>query len=346
MERMKRKAPTPAAVCLLLLLPVFGKCGEVEEDRILADLAPGYGNAEVLYLQGRVYEFEEDHQKVIEKIPGSRMKKAISTLLRIFPDGEDEERVFLQSGEAWKKVRSDEEGYFEAELRAPKGKAWKGAVRVKAVPPGGEAAWGVAYVPDPGAKMGVISDIDDTIKETHVHNKSRMVKDVLLGDATTDEAVHGMASLYCEIADSGRRGERPVFYVSASPESLASRLADFLTLNRFPAGSLSLFRLESPEKLLNDYSGRIRRHKTGALMRILDTFPEMHFLLFGDSGQHDAELYTRIAATHPGRIEAIYIRNVEGGEADPRDYALCLFFTSPEEVRVDLTKRGFLKAKR
>jgi phosphatidate phosphatase APP1 len=51
-------------------------------------------------------------------------------------------------------------------------------------------------------------------------------------------------------------------------------------------------------------------HKLGAIREILDVHPTLPFVLVGDSGQEDAEIYARIAREHPGRIHAIYIREV------------------------------------
>lgn len=42
----------------------------------------------------------------------------------------------------------------------------------------------------------------------------------------------------------------------------------------------------------------------------MEFFPEQQFLLIGDSGQHDPELYAEVIQDFPGRVEAVYIRRV------------------------------------
>jgi phosphatidate phosphatase APP1 len=53
-----------------------------------------------------------------------------------------------------------------------------------------------------------------------------------------------------------------------------------------------------------------RRHKLGHIRQILDCYPDLPFLLIGDSGQEDPEIYKDVIAEYPGRINAAYIRNV------------------------------------
>jgi len=46
------------------------------------------------------------------------------------------------------------------------------------------------------------------------------------------------------------------------------------------------------------------------ITRILDTYPTLPFLLIGDSGQEDPEIYREVVARYPRRILAVYIRDV------------------------------------
>jgi hypothetical protein len=43
---------------------------------------------------------------------------------------------------------------------------------------------------------------------------------------------------------------------------------------------------------------------------MLALYSDLPFVLIGDSGQHDPEIYRQIVAEHPGRVLAVYIRNV------------------------------------
>ena len=59
-------------------------------------------------------------------------------------------------------------------------------------------------------------------------------------------------------------------------------------------------------------------HKLGAIRQILDYYPDLPFILIGDSGQEDPEIYRDIVHDYGGRIRAIYIRNVTTDPARAR----------------------------
>jgi phosphatidate phosphatase APP1 len=99
-----------------------------------------------------------------------------------------------------------------------------------------------------------------------------------------------------------------VFSVSSSPWNLHDLLTEFLTLQKIPIGPLMLrdWGMNAQESLPTGHAG----HKLGAIRRILDLFPALPFILIGDSGQEDPEIYHRVVHDHPDRILAVYIRNV------------------------------------
>ena len=151
-------------------------------------------------------------------------------------------------------------------------------------------------VPTERARFGLISDIDDTIVSTHVTRKVRMLLTVALTSARTRKPFPGVASFYRAL----HAGVNPVFYVSKSPWNLYAPLVEYLELQRFPRGPLALrdFGLRMP-----------KNHKTRAIEEILATYPELRFVLSGDDGEDDPEIYAAIERRFPGRIIAIYIRS-------------------------------------
>jgi phosphatidate phosphatase APP1 len=160
----------------------------------------------------------------------------------------------------------------------------------------------VHIVPDSG--ISVISDIDDTVKVTNVANRRELLKNTLLREFS---AVPGMADVY-------RRwqAEGTVFhYVSASPWQLSSCLCGFLDEVGLPAGSmhLKLFRLKDSTPL-----GRLpsrKRSKRRVIEQIMNDFPGRRFLLIGDSGERDPEVYAAVARRRPAQVAGIAIRLVE-----------------------------------
>ncbi len=173
-------------------------------------------------------------------------------------------------------------------------------------------AQGEVVIPPPSARFGVISDVDDTILRTEATDMVRMARTVFTGNAHSRMAFSGVEILYraLQAGAAGAEGN-PVFYLSSSPWNLYDLLDDFFALNGLPPGPILLrdWGLSSREVLPTDH----HHHKIGSLRRILNTYPDLPFLLLGDSGQQDPEIYAQIGAEQPEQILGILIRDVGPG---------------------------------
>jgi phosphatidate phosphatase APP1 len=159
----------------------------------------------------------------------------------------------------------------------------------------------VHLVDDTG--LSVISDIDDTVKITNVADKRELLRNTLLRDFAP---VAGMPEVYRRWQESGVA----FHYVSSSPWQLSDCLCGFLGDAGLPAGSmhLKLFRLKDSTPL-----GRLPSRKRGkrrTIDRILDDFPGRRFVLVGDSGERDPDIYASIARRRPEQVSGILIREV------------------------------------
>ena len=161
-------------------------------------------------------------------------------------------------------------------------------------------------VPAADARFGIISDVDDTILETGVQRVGRMIRQTLTGSALTRTSFPGAPELYRDLA----AGVNPVFYVSSSPWNLHAFLVAFLRHREFPMGPVLL------RDLLGTHAGR--EQKAGRIREVLDLHPQLPFVLIGDSGEADPEIYADIVRAHPGRILAVYIREVRLDPGDGR----------------------------
>lgn len=100
-------------------------------------------------------------------------------------------------------------------------------------------------------------------------------------------------------------------YLSTGPWNVAAALDAFLARHGFPPGPLLLTDWgPTPEGWFR--SGR--EHKRSQLRRLLDELPQLQWLLVGDDGQHDPELYAEAAAAAPGRVQAVAIRQLTATE--------------------------------
>lgn len=148
---------------------------------------------------------------------------------------------------------------------------------------------------------GVISDIDDTIKVTVVRDKKQMLENTFLKPFT---AVEGMAAMYTRWA-----GQGAVFhYVSGSPWHLYPCLAEFLDQASFPAGGFHLRNIWRSKSWKLEITSPPESHKIPVIKSILEAEPQRMFIMVGDSGEKDPEVYGEIARGYPDRIRHIYIR--------------------------------------
>jgi phosphatidate phosphatase APP1 len=164
-------------------------------------------------------------------------------------------------------------------------------------------------VPPIDAEYGIISDIDDTIVKTTATDLLAMAKNTFFHNAYTRLPFAGVSEFYKSL-QLGRNGKRnnPFFYVSSSPWNLYDLLIDFMDVNDIPEGPLLLrdFGLDK-NKESADHMG----HKFKEIQNILLAYPHLNFVLIGDSGQEDPAIYKEIVKNFPGRILAIYIRDVQ-----------------------------------
>jgi phosphatidate phosphatase APP1 len=210
-------------------------------------------------------------------------------------------------------VVTDEEGYFLTRLQpspAALTSPWTLGEVELAGPyrglAGAHRAPVEVRVPAPDARFGVISDIDDTILETGVQRLGHMVRQTLTGSALTRTPFPGAAELYRDLAAGGN----PVFYVSSSPWNLHAFLLAFLRHRDFPLGPVLL------RDLLGTAAGREPKHVR--INEILELHPQLRFVLIGDSGEEDPQIYADIVRTHPDRVLAVYIREVRLDPGDGR----------------------------
>jgi phosphatidate phosphatase APP1 len=163
--------------------------------------------------------------------------------------------------------------------------------------------------------FGVISDIDDTILVSHSTNVIKKLRLMLFKNAYTRLPFEGVAGFYRAL-NKGASGKchNPIFYVSSSQWNLFDLLYDFCRFRNIPKGVFLLQELKpfkTLKKLIKPQSGIAKHaHKLDKIRSILTTFQYLDFVLIGDSGQKDAEIYRQVAMEFPGRILSIYIRDI------------------------------------
>lgn len=274
----------------------------------------GYGRPDRFYLKGRVLE-ERD---IGEAGDNDSLWDNLLNMYKRFKSNEIPlAKLSVRFQGQDQQVSSDQEGYFEVWIEPCQPIQVEGEwfwLELELLDPVREGqppvrAQGQVLLPPSTARFGVISDIDDTVVQTDASNLLRMARTVFLGNARTRLPFPGVASFYRALRNGTGSNGNPLFFVSSSPWNLYDLLEQFFEVERIPNEHVIFLRdwgLSESELLPTQHSA----FKSQAIQNILDFYPELPFILIGDSGQEDPEIYSQIVENYPQQILAVYIRDV------------------------------------
>ncbi len=279
----------------------------------------GYGTPEWIYLKGRVLQKEG----IAPRAEDAGISKNLLNMYRRFETDEvPHAKVRLSIGDRQQDIVANEEGYFETELKLElpieTSSLWQQVdLKLLNPPPPKQdtvTATGEVITVTPAAKFGVISDIDDTIVYTAANDLFKMIRIAYFGNERSRRLFSGVAPFYQALQQGIENEGNPIFYVSSSPWNMYDLFDKFMALNNIPSGPILLRDIElSPANLL---SFEHQSHKREQINPIFRRFPDLPFVLIGDSGQKDAEIYSQIVQDYPNRILGVYIRDVLPGDEE------------------------------
>lgn len=280
-------------------------------DPIQIQVFRSYGTADALHLRGRVSE-RKAVEGTTEKT--SIWRNILNTLHRLESDEIPGARVRAHFRGRTRETVSDDEGYFAIDIDPPEplSPGWYD-VELELVESVGEPERRRererVLVPSVSASFGVISDLDDTVIRTHSTELVQTIATVFGGGAHDRMVIPGAPAFYRALARGpGGGDDNPIFYVSKSTWNLYDLFEEFLDVNGMPAGPFFLTDqrlIETPSRVMGSAN-----HKFDSIRTILRTYPSLPFVLIGDSGMQDPEIYESVVENHPGRIRAVYIRDV------------------------------------
>ncbi len=212
----------------------------------------------------------------------------------------------VQVGGRTHHVVTDRGGYVDAVLESDLEPGWRD---VRLTTTDGSSATAPVHVIDPGVRFGIVSDIDDTVMVTRLPRPFVAAWNVLVRHENAREPVPGMARLYEQLVSAAPG--TPVVYLSTGAWNAAPAIGRFLRRWRYPAGPL----------LLTDWgptnSGWFRSgpaHKVAQLRRLFDELPDVRWILVGDDGQRDPQIYAGAAQRFGDRVRAVLIRQLTFSE--------------------------------
>lgn len=290
----------------------------------------GYGTRDRLHVLGRALE---DEGILAADEAHSRWRNVAEALKRFDADPLPHAQVVATMGDVRATFEADDEGFVQQWLALPAPlmtTGWHGVELALASDPPESACIAHVLVPSDRARFGVISDIDDTVLQSRVATPLHAARLMFFENARTRLPFPGVAAFYRALVDgaSGDEGN-PIFYISSSPWNVHDVLADFLDAQGIPLGPL-LLRDWDVSRSLVKHSG----HKAQRIGEVFDAYPRMPFILVGDTSQEDPEIYAEAVREHPGRVLAIYIRDVAA--TDVRRQAVAALASAVEAEGISL----------
>ena len=271
----------------------------------------GYGSPTEIFCIGRVFQQSRRHGRRADDRSVLDQLRDIARRIsrRALPDI----IVTAQFYGTEERVTTDRDGYFRIHLRprlAPPANVLWHTLDLSVQQPQTVRTQAEIFIPSERCRYVVISDIDDTIMKTGVANKLIMLWRLFVQDAASREAFPGVGGLYRALySGSSGRESNPMLYVSRAPWGIYEMIEEFFVRHDIPVGPV-LFLREWGISWTSPLPRKAEDHKQELIRNMLALYSDLPFVLIGDSGQHDPEVYHDIVAENPGRVLAVYIRNV------------------------------------
>jgi phosphatidate phosphatase APP1 len=279
----------------------------------------GYGSRSEVFLIGRVFRQSSPHSDTGRGALLTNLRDIGRRIARrAIPSAVVKARFY--GAEAT--FTTDKDGYFRVHLSPaqppPLERSWH-TMDLTLQQPQTVQAKAQIFIPPASCRYAVISDIDDTVMYTGVANKLRMSWRLFVEDAESRVAFPGVGALYRAL-HAGASGDQqnPMLYVSRAPWGIYEVLEALFDRHGIPIGPI-LFLREWGVSWASPLPRKAEDHKRELIHNMLALYDDLPFVLIGDSGQHDPEIYRQIVEEHPGRVLAVYIRNVSRNPQRIRD---------------------------
>ncbi len=316
----------------------------------------GFGNHHELYLRGRVLEdnglakpanknkiwhniIAMYKRYISSELPGVRVQACFAGICK---EVVTNDAGYFQVRFTFAQPLQTECNWIEIDLKLlDQVVPWQGEVTVK----------GKVMISQDSHQFGVISDVDDTILISKATNMYKKLLLMFLKNARTRMPFEGVAAFYKALQE-GVDGSyfNPIFYVSSSSWNLYDLLVDFCEVREIPKGPFLLrdSRLDEFKFISSIHTG----HKLKQIEHIMSTYKDLNFILIGDSGQKDAEIYQKVIKEFPGRVLAVYIRDVSKEARDEAVRAIAatlkdsgvemLLVRDTEEAAIHASQHGYI----
>lgn len=266
----------------------------------------GYANDDTIYCFGRILE--------ARNLWKSRWNKwwtnAINTFKRLESDEISHQAFEYEIYSLQKEDVTNSEGYYKLKEKLKSNEIQNGENRIKVKLKQNDPAInqkieevGIILKPHQECKVAIVSDIDDTIMQTDVLIKWKLIYNTIFLSAKQRKAVHKMNVWFQELAQRNCT----FYYISNSPWNFYDNLSEFIRRHAFPLGPILLrdFGFQQEDSLQ-----AMAQHKKNEIEHLIEFYQDLQFILIGDGGEKDAYIYLDLKNRFPDRIKAIFIRRL------------------------------------
>ena len=314
----------------------------------------GYGNDNKIFVFGHVFKVSPLPRKTYRR---NWLTNTFSILrlfmVKVFPGT----IVSLEWGSKTYQTHTEKDGFFSFEISQenPVTPGWHNVTVHLADPKyllkniQGNGSFYIPFV----SQHGFISDIDDTFLVSHTSKIRRRLYVLFTKNARTRRTFEGVINHYQALASFGQLGKNsnPFFYVSSSEWNLYDFVVEFARYNDLPKG---VFLLSQIKKLKDFWNSGQNNHATKfmRIVRIVEAYPDLKFVLLGDDSQQDPVIYSSIVKHFPEKIIAVYIRrirkakyeNVKAIITEMQSHGVaCCYFEHSAEAMIHSKSIGLVK---
>jgi len=290
---------------LLLLIILLGT--GYAKDNIVVYHA--YGNDHQVIVQGRMER--ERAFKTVSKEDGwvSNLWRRVK---QVKADDIESANINLSINHKSFKTKGDDEGYFEFNVKTKEVLPMGFQKIVLNIDGNKNLHETNAPIIDTTPLVGIISDFDDTIIVSEVTNKISLGINTMLKNYKQRTLVPTMLERFEKILAQNPKGTpSTLFVLSGSPQQLFIPVEEFLDYYHFPKRTLILKKAHGANKdpLTDQFA-----YKTQKIERLIKLYPNMQWVMFGDSGEKDYQVYKAIKEKYPKKVKSYFIRDVKSGK--------------------------------
>ena len=165
------------------------------------------------------------------------------------------------------------------------------------------------FYPSVKKHIGIISDFDDTVIVSDVTNKLKLMYNTFIKNYMQREVIDEVKNKILQVdRENSLSDNRALFFISGSPHQLSDIMNNFLNLHKFPKRAILTKKLHGENR---DSFFATVAYKYDKIVKLINMYPHIKWVLFGDSGEKDEEVYLKIIKEFPNKIEEVYIRDVK-----------------------------------